>query len=73
MRIIHRGMAIALASLSLAGSALAAPVENAPVENVLYSFTGGADGGNPFAGLIADWPSDIRDHVVRLAYSDSGG
>ena len=54
MRIIHRGMAIALASLSLAGSALAAPVQNAPVENVLYSFTGGTDGGNPFAGLIAD-------------------
>ena len=26
-----------------------------------------------FAGLIADWPADIRDHVVRLAYSDSGG
>jgi hypothetical protein len=26
-----------------------------------------------FAGLIADWPTDIRDHVVRLAYSDSGG
>src|ERR1700722_9384227 len=49
MRIIHRGMAIAFASLSLAGSALAAPVEN-----VLYSFTGGTDGGNLFAGLIAD-------------------
>lgn len=26
-----------------------------------------------FAGLIADWPADIRDHVVRLAYGDSGG
>ncbi len=23
--------------------------------------------------IIADWPADIRDHVVRLAYSDSGG
>jgi hypothetical protein len=23
-----------------------------------------------FAGLIADWPPDIRDHVVKLAYSD---
>jgi uncharacterized protein len=23
-----------------------------------------------FAGLIAAWPADIRDHVVRLAYSD---
>src|SRR5205085_7377519 len=26
-----------------------------------------------FAGLIAEWPGDIRDHIVRLAYSDSGG
>jgi hypothetical protein len=26
-----------------------------------------------FAGLIADWPADIRDHIVRLAYSDGGG
>ncbi len=23
-----------------------------------------------FAGLIADWPADIRDHIVKLAYSD---
>jgi uncharacterized protein len=23
-----------------------------------------------FAGLIADWPTDIRDHIVKLAYSD---
>ena len=23
-----------------------------------------------FAGLIAEWPADIRDHIVKLAYSD---
>ena len=23
-----------------------------------------------FTGLIADWPADIRDHIVKLAYSD---
>lgn len=23
-----------------------------------------------FAALIADWPADIRDHAIRLAYSD---
>ena len=23
-----------------------------------------------FATLIADWPADIRDHAIRLAYSD---
>lgn len=23
-----------------------------------------------FAALIADWPTDIRDHAVKLAYSD---
>jgi uncharacterized repeat protein (TIGR03803 family) len=50
MRIVHHGMAITLAVLSLAGSALAAPVET-----VLYSFTGGSnDGLEPVAGLIAD-------------------
>ena len=29
-----------------------------------------ADDRRRFAGLIADWPVDIRDHIVRLAYSD---
>ena len=29
-----------------------------------------ADDNRRFAGLIAEWPTDIRDHIVRLAYSD---
>jgi uncharacterized protein len=29
-----------------------------------------ADDNRRFAGLIADWPTDIRDHIVKLAYSD---
>jgi hypothetical protein len=29
-----------------------------------------ADDRRRFVGLIADWPADIRDHVVKLAYSD---
>ncbi len=29
-----------------------------------------ADDRRRFAGQIADWPADIRDHVVRLAFSD---
>lgn len=29
-----------------------------------------ADDRRRFAGLIADWPTDVRDHIVRLAYSD---
>jgi uncharacterized repeat protein (TIGR03803 family) len=49
MKLVTRGIAIALASLGLMGGALAAPVEA-----LLYSFTGGTDGGYPFAGLIAD-------------------
>ena len=27
-----------------------------------------ADDGRRFAGLIASWPADIRDHVVKLAH-----
>jgi hypothetical protein len=29
-----------------------------------------ADDRRRFVGLIADWPADIRDHIVKLAYSD---
>src|SRR4051812_31710855 len=29
-----------------------------------------ADDRRRFAGLIAGWPADIRDHIVKLAYSD---
>ena len=31
-----------------------------------------ADDRQRFTGLIAAWPADIRDHVVKLAYSDAG-
>lgn len=29
-----------------------------------------ADDRRRFTALIADWPADIRDHIVKLAYSD---
>lgn len=29
-----------------------------------------ADDRRRFTSLIADWPADIRDHIVKLAYSD---
>jgi hypothetical protein len=29
-----------------------------------------ADDRRRFTGLIADWPADIRDHIVKLACSD---
>jgi hypothetical protein len=29
-----------------------------------------ADDRRRFVSLIADWPADIRDHIVKLAYSD---
>jgi uncharacterized repeat protein (TIGR03803 family) len=54
MRILTRGMAIALAALSLAGGALAAPVET-----VLHSFTGSPDGTLPSGGLVADSQGDL--------------
>ncbi|MBR1123325.1 DUF2239 family protein [Bradyrhizobium lablabi] len=32
-----------------------------------------ADDLRRFAGLVADWPVDVRDHIVKLAYSDQAG
>jgi len=32
-----------------------------------------ADDRRRMAGLIAGWPDDIRDHVVKLAFSDRAG
>jgi hypothetical protein len=32
-----------------------------------------ADDRRRFARLISDWPGDIRDHIVRLAFSDRAG
>ena len=29
-----------------------------------------ADDRRRFVGLIADWPVDIKDHIVKLAYRD---
>src|SRR5262245_3846770 len=29
-----------------------------------------ADDRRRFVGLVAGWPDDVRDHVVRLAFSD---
>ncbi|MDE5444520.1 DUF2239 family protein [Bradyrhizobium sp. CSA207] len=29
-----------------------------------------ADDRRRFSGLIANWPADVRDHIVKLAYSD---
>ena len=32
-----------------------------------------ADDQQRFAGLIAGWPDDIRDHIIKLAFSDRAG
>ena len=32
-----------------------------------------ADDRRRFVGLIANWPADIRNHVVKLAYADHAG
>jgi hypothetical protein len=31
-----------------------------------------AEDRRAFVGLIAAWPADIRDHVVKLAYAERG-
>ena len=32
-----------------------------------------ADDRRRFVGLVAGWPDDIRDHVVKLAFNDRAG
>jgi hypothetical protein len=32
-----------------------------------------ADDRRRFAGLIAGWPDDVRDHAVKLAFGDRAG
>jgi uncharacterized repeat protein (TIGR03803 family) len=50
--------AAVLAGLPLLAG-IAAPATAAPVFSVVYTFTGGADGSNPTAGLIADSAGDL--------------
>ena len=49
-----------------AGAGVVYKLDTAGQETVLYSFTGGADGGNPFAGVI-------RDSAGNLYGTTSGG
>ena len=42
-------------------------VDAAGHEKVLYSFTGGDDGGNPFVGVTFDWEGNL------FGTADSGG
>jgi uncharacterized repeat protein (TIGR03803 family) len=53
------GCGLALALLIPIGGA------HAKSETVLYSFTGGADGGNPFAGLIKDTSGNLYGTTVE--------
>jgi uncharacterized repeat protein (TIGR03803 family) len=46
-------------------------VESSGNEAVLYSFTGGADGGNPFAGLVRDSDGNLYGTTFGGGY-DSG-
>ena len=62
--IVSRALAAAMVLLATR----AASQEAAPTYTVLYSFTGGANGGGPEAGLIADAAGDDvqRRHHQRL-------
>src|ERR1700730_3108998 len=66
--LLVRGFA-ALAALAMvaAGSASAAPTET-----VLYSFAGGSDGANPFAGLVADSGGNLYGATVNGGAAGKG-
>ena len=71
MRIVSRGMAIAVAALSLTGNAVAAPVET-----VLHSFTGntnGPDGTLPSGGLVIDAQGNLYGTTQQGGNSRNAG
>ena len=65
--LLVRGFAALCAAMTAAGSALAAPTET-----VLHSFTGGSDGFNPQAGLIADRAGNLYGTTLVGGAPSSG-
>lgn len=43
-----------------------------PVESVIYSFTGGADGGYPYAGLVEGSDGNLYGTTIQGGASDAG-
>ena len=41
-------------------------------ETVLYSFTGGTDGGNPYVGVIRDWNGNLYGTANSGGASNAG-
>ena len=64
-----RGFAALCAALAMAAAGSASA---APTETVLHSFTGGSDGGNPEAGLIADRAGNLYGTTVVGGASNAG-
>src|SRR5450755_2194705 len=52
--ILRAASSVLASAVVLAAGVLATPVAQAQTYTVLYTFTGGADGGNPAAGLVRD-------------------
>ena len=55
-----------------AGAGVVFKVDTAGVEKVLYSFTGGVDGANPFGGLVADSEGNLYGTTTGCGTSNCG-
>ena len=55
-----------------AGRGVVYKLDKAGHETVLYSFTGGADGGNPYAGVILDSAGNLYGTTYGGGYSNWG-
>jgi uncharacterized repeat protein (TIGR03803 family) len=66
---LARGFAGLCAALAMAAAGSASA---APTETVLYAFTGGSDGGGPYAGLIADRAGNLYGTTIGGGASHNG-
>jgi uncharacterized repeat protein (TIGR03803 family) len=54
------------------GAGVVFKVDTSGNETVLYSFTGGTDGGNPYVGVIRDWDGNLYGTADTGGASNAG-
>ncbi len=60
------------AAIVLAMTIIAAPAAEAQTLSILHAFTGGRDGGEPYAGLTIDQAGNFYGTTSSAAQADTG-